>query len=260
MAQSIGWGTDMVARVRSRQGSGDLVYPRRMRTPLLVLGLATFGLATTAEAHFKLNSPASLTQQSIMYGDPQKDAPCGGAGTATNAVTAVQSGSMLSVSITETVPHPGHYRVVLAQNMAALPPAPTVTDNNCDGLMPTINPTLPVLADGLLQHTVLNPKTQTMQVPIPAGMTCTNCVLQVIQYMSDHPQPCFYYHCATVNISPTAPPPPPDGGIDPGSDAGVTPDPQDPAGGCCSTSRESAATGLLGFAVVGLALRRRRRR
>lgn len=233
-----------------------------MRTLPLVLGLATLGLAATAEAHFKLNSPASLTQQSIMYGDPQKDAPCGGAGTATNAVTAVQSGSMLSVSITETIYHPGYYRVVLAQNTAGLPPAPTVTDQNCNGLMPTANPTMPVLADGLLQHSSsFGGVPQTMQVPIPAGMTCTNCVLQVIQYMRNHSQPCFYYHCATVNISPNAPPPPPaDGGIDPGSDAGVTPDPQDPAGGCCSTSRESAATGLLGFAVVGLALRRRRRR
>lgn len=238
------------------------------RTITIVTCLAALGLAaTTAEAHFKLNTPAAYSQQSAMYGDPQKTAPCGPtAGTLvpTNAVTAVQSGAMLSISINETIAHPGHYRVAIAQNMAGLPAAPTVTNANCNGLVPVANPALPVLADGLLPHTApfSNPN-QTMQVMIPAGMTCTNCVLQVLEYMANHAQPCFYYHCAMVNVSPTAPPPPPpgDAGMDPTGDAGMNPDnPGDPAGGCCSTSRESARTGILGAVIVGLALRRRRRR
>jgi MYXO-CTERM domain-containing protein len=237
------------------------------RTTTLVTCLAVLGFAATAEAHFKLNAPAAYSQQSAQYGDPQKTAPCGpSAGTLvpTNAVTAVQSGAMLTISINETIPHPGHYRVALAQNMAGLPPAPPVANANCNGLVPNANPQLPVLADGLLPHTApfSNPN-QTMQVMIPAGMTCTNCVLQVLEYMANHAQPCFYYHCAMVNISPTAPPPPPpptDGGIDPGGDAGMNPNgPGDSSGGC-STSHGSAASGLLGALVVGLALRRPRRR
>ncbi len=230
-----------------------------MRTLLLASCLAMFGFTATAEAHFKLNAPASMILQDAS-GNPQKTSPCGGAGTPTNEVTDVRSGAMLSISITETVEHNGHYRVAVAQNMAELPADPNVANNNCIGLMPSSNPMLPVLGDGLLMHsTPLDPKTQTMQVMIPAGMTCTNCVLQVIQYMYPHAKPCFYWHCAMVNISPNAPPPP-DAGIDPGSDAVTDPtDPPNPGGGCCS-SRDSGAAGLLGGLAVGLLLLRRRRR
>jgi len=223
---------------------------------MLATGLALLGFFATAEAHFKLNVPASLTQQS-SFGDPQKAAPCGGAGTATNMVTAVQSGAMLTISLDETVFHPGHYRVAVAQTAAGLPAAPTVANAQCNGLQPSANPMMPVLADGLLAHTSPLSGTQSMQVMIPAGMTCTNCVLQVLQYMAQHGQPCFYYHCATVNISPNAPPPV-DAGVDPGADAGVSP--TDPGGGCCSSAGGgTATTGLLGGLAFGLLLRRRRR-
>ena len=225
--------------------------------------LALAGLAGPAAAHFKLNAPASATTQDTQ-GNPQKIGPCGGnPGVPTNMVTAVQSGSMLTISITETVYHPGHYRVAVAQNAAGLPADPQITGTNCAAAAINPSPTLPLLGDGLLAHSAaFNPTTQTVQVPIPAGMTCNNCVLQVLQYMRNHAAPCFYYHCATVNISPNAPPPPPpsDGGIDPGSDAGVDPGGAEDPGGCCSTSRGSAATGLLGALAVGLLLRRRRRR
>jgi len=229
------------------------------RAILLAICLATFGLITTAEAHFKLNSPAANLQQDPTYGDPQKTPPCGGVGTATNAVTPVQSGTMLSISVTETISHPGFYRVFLAQDIAGLPADPdvTVTDANCFGVTPVSNPTLPMLADGLLMNITPSSGPQTMQVPIPAGMTCTNCILQIVEYMQMHPEPCYYHHCATVNISPDAPPPA-DAGVDPTGDAGV--DPGGGGTGCCSTSRGSSTTGLLGALVVGLALRRRRRR
>jgi uncharacterized protein (TIGR03382 family) len=227
------------------------------RTLMLATGLALVGFVTTAEAHFKLNSPAAVTQQTTL-GDPQKTAPCGGTGTASNAVTAVQSGTMLSISIDETVFHPGHYRVAIAQDMAGLPAAPTVNNAQCNGLQPVANPQMPVLADGLLAHTTQFAGTQTMQVPIPAGMTCNNCVLQVLEYMAQHGQPCFYYHCATVNISPNPPPPMADAGTDPGGDAGVNP--TDPGTGCCSSSGGGAATtGVFGSLAFALLLRRRRR-
>jgi len=224
-----------------------------VRINWLVTSLATLGLAATAEAHFKLVTPAAYSQQS-SYGDPQKSAPCGQAdpgnpAVPTNTVTAVQSGAMLTITINETIPHPGHYRVAVAQNMAELPADPPVTAGStaCGSTVIDPSPTLPLLGDGLLVHTQAfsNPM-QTMQVPIPAGMTCTGCVLQVVEFMSNHglnnPGGCFYHHCATVNISPDAPPP--------GDDAG---------GGGCSAGRGSAVMGGLGGLVAGLALRRRRR-
>jgi hypothetical protein len=232
-----------------------------VRINWLVTCLATLGLAATAEAHFKLMTPAAYSQQSA-YGDPQKSAPCGQADPSnpvvpTNAVTAVQSGAMLTISINETIFHPGHYRVAVAQDMTGLPADPPVTAGStaCGSTVINPSPTLPLLGDGLLVHTQAfsNPM-QTMQVPIPANMTCTNCVLQVTQFMSNHglnnPGGCFYHHCATVNISPDAPPPS-DAGVDPGGGGGT---------GCCSASRGSAVTGGLGGLVVGLALLGRRRR
>ena len=233
------------------------------RTTTLATCLAILGLAATAEAHFKLNAPAALSQQSSL-GDPQKSAPCGQADPGnplvpTNMVAAVQSGTMLTISINETIFHPGHYRVALAQDMNSLPADPPVTAGTtaCGSTVINANPTMPLLGDGLLVHTTtFGGATQTMQVPIPAGLTCTNCILQVTQFMSNHglnnPGGCFYHHCATVSISANAPP---DGGI--GGDAGTT-EPGTETG-CCSASPDAALTGLLGGLVVGLlALRRRR--
>src|SRR5262249_1447752 len=51
---------------------------------------------------------------------------------------------------------------------------------------------------------------------LPADVTCTQCTLQVLEYMSHHPAPCFYHHCADIAIqeevappTPTPTPPPP---------------------------------------------------
>ena len=41
---------------------------------------------------------------------------------------------------------------------------------------------------------------QTFDVTLPDGVTCDNCTLQIIQYMSSHAAPCFYYHCAALEI------------------------------------------------------------
>ena len=49
-------------------------------------------------------------------------------------------------------------------------------------------------------------------VKLPAGMTCTGCVLQVTQFMTDHGSNTggndgyFYHHCANVTILPAAAP------------------------------------------------------
>ena len=232
----------------------------------IAAAVAVLLVAGTAHAHFKLVAPPTNIQQSEPYGDPQKTAPCGGAGTATNMVTTVQTGSTLTVTINETITHPGHYRVALAQTAAQLPPDPAITQvgNDQCGMAAIQNPPVfPVLADNMLPHNgSLGGTNQSFDVQLPAGMECQNCVLQVIQYMRNHGAPCFYYHCATVNITNSAPPP-----VDAGpTGGGNTPD-AGPGGGGGDGSSEvdggcAAAGGgvSLGALLVGaLAFARRRR-
>jgi MYXO-CTERM domain-containing protein len=168
---------------------------------------------------------------------------------------------MLTLTVEETVTHGGHYYVAIAQNAAMLPPAPGGTDPvNCNGLAPTMNPQLPILADGLFPQITPASGPQTVQVQLPAGMECPNCVVQVVQYMTNHAQPCFYYHCANVHVSNTQPMPP-DAGVMPGQEAGPGPGPgpDETTAGCCSAQGGRANSLLLALAVGLLVFRRRRR-
>jgi MYXO-CTERM domain-containing protein len=236
---------------------------------VLVTGVC---LTSPASAHFKLNAPLSRSEQN-QIGGPQKSAPCGLSDTSptadnstpTNAVTTVMTGSTLDVSINETVFHPGHYRVVIAQDMQSLPGDPAVVPDAmsaCGSTTIDPNPTMPVLADGQLVHTTsFGTATKTFQVQLPAGFTCTNCIVQVTQFMSNHglnnPGGCWYHHCATVTISDTAPPSP-DAGATGGDDAGTTPGGETSGG--CSTGAGGAGAAVFAAALLGLAIVRRRRR
>jgi hypothetical protein len=67
----------------------------------------------------------------------------------------------------------------------------------------------------MLPHTVEFDGPRTFTVTLPDDVTCTKCTLQVIEYMSKHSMPCFYYHCADIAIAgddptPTATPVPSD--------------------------------------------------
>src|SRR6185312_12343307 len=193
-----------------------LVYVARVTRLHAVVVAACFVTSAPAYAHFKLDSPASRSVQDAL-GGPQKSSPCGLSdatqgsddSTPTNVIVGLKAGSTFTVSITETITHPGHYRVALAQDMASLPPEPTVTPGTgfaCGSVPIDANPQLPVLADGLFDHTKsFNSVPQTAQVQLPAGMTCHNCVLQVIEFMGDHglnnPGGCFYHHCSIVDIT-----------------------------------------------------------
>jgi hypothetical protein len=217
--------------------------------------------AHAAEAHFVLMTPQSWAQQD-GYGLPEKSAPCGQAdpGTTavpTNAVTGYKIGDTITITVNEAIFHPGHYRVALATDMASLPaePAVTVGSTPCGSAAIESPATFPVLADDMLDHTAPFSAAQSFQVQLPAGMMCSHCVLQVIEFMSDHPlnNPggCFYHHCANVAITAQ------------GGDAGVTP-PDAPVGGGGHHSGCSAAGGGgLGLVVLVLGLvclRRRARR
>ncbi|HEY0134005.1 MAG TPA: SCE4755 family polysaccharide monooxygenase-like protein [Nannocystis sp.] len=179
------------------------------RGSCLVLGITLGCLAaTTAQAHFVLQSPAALSEQNVL-GDPQKAPPCGddGSAVATGMVTSYKAGDVITITIDETIFHPGHYRVALAMNdISELPEPPPVTpaDTDC-GSAPIANPPVfPVLADGIFLHDQPFDGPQSFDITIPANVSCDNCTLQVIQFMSKHglnnPGGCYYHHCANIAV------------------------------------------------------------
>src|ERR1700744_437321 len=100
------------------------------------IAAAMLFLPAAASAHFQLLAPASAMVENQL-GDPQKMAPCGGVtgnpGMPTNAVTAVRGGDMLHVKVSETVVHPGHYRIALAvKDRKELPADPKATNHQLE--------------------------------------------------------------------------------------------------------------------------------
>jgi hypothetical protein len=199
-----------------------------VRHRIFAAAVALVCFAAGADAHFVLVSPAASLVQNRL-GDPQKTAPCGGVsanpgrGTAANpgvpsgAVTSVKGGTNLPLLVQETIYHPGHYRVALARTAAQLPPDPVVTTAETEkgtrsqSAVIQNPPVAPVLLDGLFAHTERPTQNFEGQIPIP-NINCANCVLQVIEFMADHPGIAVdgghsYHHCAILNITadPTKP-------------------------------------------------------
>ena len=193
-----------------------------MKSRLVLATLAIALWSTLVDAHFVLIQPAASMRQNRL-GDPQKIAPCGGVsanpgrgtpatpGVPTGSVTNVTGGTMLPLLVQETIFHPGHYRVALARTMAQLPPDPVVTtvqtEKGARSQSAVIqNPAVaPVLLDGIFAHTERPTQNFEAEIPIP-NITCPNCVLQVIEFMADHPGIAVdgghsYHHCATLNIT-----------------------------------------------------------
>ena len=123
-------------------------------------------------------------------------------------VTSYAPGDTVTVTIGETVTHPGHYRAVLSTTGQAGLPADPPVDPGQHALRIDGDPEparYPVLADGMLVHTAAFSGAQSFTFKLPSNMTCTgNCVLQVAEFMSDHglnnPGGCFYHHCANITI------------------------------------------------------------
>jgi MYXO-CTERM domain-containing protein len=230
----------------------------------IVAGLLVIAAAGTARAHFALVAPPAYSTQD-SYGMPEKSAPCGQAdpGTPlvpTNAVTTVDAGSTITITVDEKIFHPGHYRVALADDLASLPADPKVT---ADASSPRgsaelqTSSTPGVIADGLLVHTSAFTTPQSVQVTLPAGRTCTSCTLQVVEFMSDHalntPGGCFYHHCATLKIVPAG------SGSGTGSAGDHDGAPSGGATGGCDARGAGAGSGALAAIALVLLARRRRR-
>jgi hypothetical protein len=163
-----------------------------------------------AHAHFVLRAPACYSEQDDL-GLPLKSAPCGQADATpvveTGEVTDFVAGQTITVTVEEMVFHPGHYRIAIAPDMGSLPDDPPVTADSrspCGSTVIDGSPELPLLADGVLMHTTRYTGPQSVEVTLPPDFTCDHCVLQVIEFMSNHglnvPGGCFYHHCANVTV------------------------------------------------------------
>ncbi len=181
----------------------------------LWLGLAAaVVLVPLAEAHFRLLEPKSWVVENDV-GNPQKPGPCGGTEgdasiTTTGAVTPVQGGHKLHIKVQETVYHPGHYRIALAVTRNELPEDPIVTTRDTDKGPRSVsakidNPVkIPILADGLFQHTARATAPFETDVMLP-NINCAACILQIVEFMAEHaynnPGGYSYHHCAVLNIT-----------------------------------------------------------
>ncbi len=155
-----------------------------------------------AHAHFFLDSPENWTEQDAQ-GDPQKTGPCGSEGNpmGNGVVTPYMAGETIMVQFHETVAHPGHFRVALGVDGEASLPATPTTTAMCGSAVIQDPPVFPILADGEFVHTAKLNGVQTIEVTLPSDVSCTNCVLQVIQFMSGGNMGCFYHHCANISIT-----------------------------------------------------------
>jgi uncharacterized protein (TIGR03382 family) len=171
----------------------------------IVWGLVPVALLVSlpAQAHFKVQEPADALMTNAT-GDPtggnQKTAPCGTGTTASNMVTQVRAGSKLHVKVLETIVHGGHYRVAIASDRNALvTPTPVITNNNCVSAPIQTVPVSPVVADGLFPHAdVGGPQTYETDVNVPTALGAYT--VQIIEFMTPHAPPCFYFHCANIQV------------------------------------------------------------
>ena len=175
--------------------------------------LAAFGAtllaAGAADAHFHLDQPTDWLVTDAL-GDPdggtQKMNPCG-AGQASGAVTKVLMGSTLHIKVTETVAHGGHYRAAYISKLNPTTtdlPEPTVTYDSSGACQSAKieNPVVaPVIADNLFPHTQAQAVAGTVyQTDVTLPNTPGTGTLQVIEFMAPHAAPCFYHHCAVLQL------------------------------------------------------------
>lgn len=217
-------------------------------TFLFALG-TLLGSAPSALAHINLDSPADRDCTG------EKTGPCGsGCAPPRTNVTALEPGSTITVRWTETINHPGHYRISFDDDGDDAFQDPTSYDDIQE------SPTLPVLLDGIEDK---SGGQYEAQVTLP-DVECENCTLQLIQVMTDKPPfgsgggNDVYYRCADLTLRRGA------GGGDagpgpgPGTDAGNGGGGGGDGGGCSAAGDTSLGAAMLLFG-LGVFLRRRLR-
>jgi hypothetical protein len=107
-------------------------------------------------------------------------------------ITTFQPGQTITVRWHETVAHPGFFRIAFSTDGTTFPLASVTAQ--------TVAP--PVLADGIAK--ISGQTSYTYDVTLP-NVTCNQCAIQVVQFMSDHfaamDNSYFYYQCADLILA-----------------------------------------------------------
>lgn len=214
----------------------------------IVSSLSVLAIPATAAAHIAMTYPAPRSVD-------QKVGPCGPIGSVRGTnVTVLEPGAMLEVSWSETINHPGHYRV-------------SFDDDGQDFTVPNdftdTTQTTNVLVD-LIADQAGGAYTQLIQLP---STPCENCTLQLFQMMYDKAPygdgNDIYFQCADIALRVGGGPGPDAGNGGTGADGGTDPitDPDETISGGCAAAptRGSSSWFLLALGTLGLALCRRRR-
>jgi len=215
-----------------------------------------------------------MARQTATQGDPQKLGHCGDPALTrtTNRVNTYPPGATITVMWSETINHPGHFRIAFQPNGDAFlyPPPGAAAGNYPDvdqtGVVDTASGQIilkDMIADG----------TASTDITLP-NMECANCTLQFIQVMTNNPpygpytattttQDDLYFNCADIVLAANAPDagvgattPDADTGVGEGSNNGQ-PNRGIETGGC-SAGGSAGWPALL--ALLGLVGLRRRRR
>jgi MYXO-CTERM domain-containing protein len=214
-------------------------YWRTVRTSIRLVALASFILPSgLAVAHTTLTYPPPRTLSN-------KAEPCGASGSVRgDTVSTFKPGETITVTWDETVDHPGHYRIAFDTDGDDDFPNP----NTPDDAFPS------VLVDQIPDRSGGGLYSQDITFP---DVECDNCTLQLIQIMTTSvPYNSFYYQCADITLSSSAPDGP-DGGTGGGGGGGGS----SPSGGCAVGGSGRAPVVPLALSLVALvALRARRRR
>ncbi len=215
------------------------------KTHLLALCLSSaFVVSSTADAHIALDSPSARSSS-------QKQGPCGTTGSVRGPAQTFAPGQTITVTWDETVDHVGHYRIAFDLDGDDDFPNPVTPDDNFPS----------VLVDQIVDRSGGGRYTQAVTLP---DVECDNCTLQLMQIMTTNvPYNSFYYQCADIVLSNSAPGEADAGGDGTGSDAGGDSGGGGggggaSTGGCNSSGSSSALAGLGLLAFSALAIRRRR--
>jgi MYXO-CTERM domain-containing protein len=175
--------------------------PAALHLSILGAVALTTLVSARAEAHISLSEPKSrywdATTQ-VADQEKQKVGPCGVNGdarsTTPSLITTFRPGQRLTVRWSETVQHPGHYRIAFDSDGQDFPVPGTA------GMPAGVT----ILADNIADKGGGKGVAYTQEVTLPAE-ECSRCTLQLIQVMTTAAPPYkasdLYFNCADVILS-----------------------------------------------------------
>jgi hypothetical protein len=208
-----------------------------LRPSIALIALLILFCTNQVFAHARLKTP---TPRNNFTSNKTRALPCGGAGGSNSAadtpkaapVITYTEGQEIDILWEETVPHEGNYEFTISSNNDA---------------------TFMTIPGGVFADVNPNKRQWVEKLKLPAGITCENCTLRMIQNMNDDPnQP--YKSCSDIKIVAAAGspinPPVNTGGGDQGSqdNSSTTPggDLKPQLGSCGTVSTKGGPGGMSG--------------